>query len=120
MNRMHVLGVAGLLGSALWGCSHAEKTPPTQVVTRTETVELPGPYATDSARKFSKVQGWPADKAPVAEGFTVRRYATELVSPRNLYVTPQGDVLVSEANTELKGVVKFAAKLMGYSASAGG
>ncbi len=59
MNRMHVLGVAGLLGSALWGCSHAEKAPPDRVVTRMETVELPAPYATDSVRRFSKVRGWP-------------------------------------------------------------
>ena len=118
MNRMHVWGVVGLLGSALGGCSHAEKTPPVQVVTRTETVELPGPYATDSVRKFSKVRGWPADKAPVAEGFTVTRYATDLVSPRNLYVTPQGDVLVAEANTEMKGMMKLGAKLVGYAGSA--
>ncbi|ATB32330.1 PQQ-dependent sugar dehydrogenase [Melittangium boletus] len=118
MNRMLGVGIAGLLGSALWSCSHAEKTPPDRVVTRTETVELPGPYATDSVRRFSKVQGWPEDKAPVAEGFTVKRYATGLVSPRNLYVTPQGDVLVAEANTELRGMMKLGAKLVGYAASA--
>src|SRR5690349_9152519 len=79
MNRMHVWGVAGLLGSVLWGCSHAEKGPPDRVETRTETVELPRPYTTDSVRKFSKVRGWPEGKAPVAEGFTVKRYAADLV-----------------------------------------
>ncbi|AKJ06185.1 glucose/arabinose dehydrogenase [Archangium gephyra] len=118
MNRMHVWRVAGLLGSVLWGCSHAEKGPPDRVETRTETVELPRPYTTDSVRKFSKVRGWPEGKAPVAEGFTVKRYAADLVSPRNLYVTPQGDVLVAEANTELRGMMKFGAKLVGYAASA--
>ena len=36
------------------------------------------------------------------KGFRVNRYAGELNNPRWLYVTPNGDVLVAEANTELK------------------
>src|SRR5690349_4873799 len=117
MNAMRIWGVAGLLGSGLLGCTHAETAPATRVTTATGTVELPAPYTTDSVRQFSKVVGWPEGKAPVAEGFTVSRYATGLVSPRNLYVTPNGDVLVAEANTELRGLMKLGAKLVGYSAS---
>ncbi|MFY0575906.1 PQQ-dependent sugar dehydrogenase [Cystobacter fuscus] len=117
MNGMRVLGMVGLLGSGLLGCTHAETAPATRVTTATGTVELPAPYTTDSVRQFSKVVGWPEGKAPVAEGFTVSRYATGLVSPRNLYVTPNGDVLVAEANTELRGLMKLGAKLVGYSAS---
>ncbi|OJH42871.1 L-sorbosone dehydrogenase [Cystobacter ferrugineus] len=114
---MRTWGLVGLLGSGLLGCTHKEVAPPERVESRTGTVELPAPYATDSVLRFSKVVGWPEDKAPVAEGFTVKRFATGLVSPRNLYVTPTGDVLVAEANTELSGVKKLGAKLIGYAAS---
>lgn len=44
--------------------------------------------------------GWPAGKTPVVPtGFTIAEYAGELNSPRWAYVTPNGDVLVAEANT---------------------
>ena len=76
MNRMRALRVAGLLGSGLLGCTHTETAPPDRVVARTGPVELPGPYATDSVRKFSKVLGWPEDKAPSApRASTVTRFA---------------------------------------------
>jgi glucose/arabinose dehydrogenase len=117
MNAMRAWGIAGLMGSGLLGCTHTETAPPARVVTRTETVELPAPHATGSVRHFSKVVGWPEGQGPVAEGFTVSRFATGLVSPRNLYVTPNGDVLVAEANTEIRGVMKLGAKLIGYAAS---
>ena len=117
MMAMRAWGVVGLLGSALLGCGHKELAAPTRVESRAGAVELPAPYATDSVRRFSKVVGWPEDKAPVAEGFTVKRFATDLISPRNLYVTPNGDVLVAEANTELGGVKRLGAKLIGYAGS---
>jgi glucose/arabinose dehydrogenase len=107
----------GLLGSLVLGCTPKPSRPPDQVTARTGPVELPAPYATDSVRQFSKVQGWPEDKSPVAAGFTVKRFATGLVNPRNLYVAPNGDVLVAEANTEIHGVKKLGAKLIGYAAS---
>jgi glucose/arabinose dehydrogenase len=79
---------------------------------------LPQPYATKSVNNFSKVIGWPTDKTPIApSGFTVSVYADSLQNPRWLYVTPNGDVLVAEANTESKGVKKIAEKLTGKSKS---
>jgi glucose/arabinose dehydrogenase len=117
MNGMRALGAVGLLGSGVLGCTQRAPMPADQVTVRTGMVELPAPYATDSVRQFSKVLGWPEDKSPVAEGFTVKRFATGLVNPRNLYVTPNGDVLVAEANTEIHGVKKLGAKLIGYAAS---
>ena len=77
--------------------------------------DLPPPNATPSVRNFSKAIGWPAGKTPVAPpGFSVSVYARELVNPRNVYVAPNGDIFVAEANTEVKGVKRVAAKAMGY------
>lgn len=66
----------------------------------TNKVDLPAPFATESARKSSKVIGWPEGKTPVAPpGFTVTKYADKLTNPRWIYVTPNGDILVSESMT---------------------
>src|SRR5688572_22703306 len=66
---------------------------------------LPPPYETKSVKNFSKVIGWPENKTPVApDGFKVTKFADGLQNPRWIYVTPNGDVLVAEANTESKGI----------------
>ena len=44
-------------------------------------------------------------------------YATGLDNPRNILVCPNGDVLVSEANTEITGITKIGADIVGASAS---
>lgn len=47
----------------------------------------------------AKAVGWPKGGAPTAPGgLTVARYAEGLKHPRNLYVLPNGDALVVEAN----------------------
>jgi len=64
---------------------------------------LPPPLATPPAIKFAKVVGWPAGRTPQAPpGFKVEAFATGLDSPRWLHVLPGGEVLVSEARTELR------------------
>jgi glucose/arabinose dehydrogenase len=96
----------------------AASTPADTVTTPTDTVTLPAPYATASAKKFSKVIGWPIGKTPVApKGFTVNQYAGNLVNPRNIYVAPNGDVFIAESNTEVSGVKKVAADVTGKSKS---
>jgi glucose/arabinose dehydrogenase len=93
--RVPLLG--GLLASAL--CLLGAGVVPAKAP------ELPPPHATKSVRNFSRVVGWPQGKTPVAPpGFTVSKFAGDLQSPRNLYVAPNGDIFVSEANTE-KGLV---------------
>ena len=73
---------------------------------------LPQPFATRSARNFSKVIGWPAGKTPVApEGFVVNRFADSLDNPRWIYVGSNGDIFVAESNTILKGIKKLGAKI---------
>jgi glucose/arabinose dehydrogenase len=77
----------------------------TTVQTASTTLELPAPYATKSAVKFSRVVGWAEGKTPKAPaGFVVTEFARDLRSPRWLYIGPNGDVFVAESNTQSKGV----------------
>jgi len=47
--------------------------------------------------------GWRADERPTpAPGLTVDAFATGLDHPRNVYVLPNGDVLVAETNAPPK------------------
>jgi glucose/arabinose dehydrogenase len=79
----------------------------------TNTVSLPPPFATASAKNYCKVVGWPAGRTPLApKGFSVTRYAGGLDNPRFIYTADNGDVFVSEANTEVKGIKKIAAKML--------
>ncbi|WP_428327562.1 PQQ-dependent sugar dehydrogenase [Mucilaginibacter sp.] len=83
-----------------------------------QQVKLAPPYATRSTRTFCDVIGWPKGKMPIAPaGFKVNLYADGLDNPRNIYLTANGDVLVSEANTEIKGIMKVGANIIGASAS---
>ena len=86
------------------------------IKTKTETINLPKPYSTKSVMNFIKVLPWPKDKTPVAPaGFKVAKFADKLINPRNIYIGPNGDVFVSEANTEVKGIKRVAADIVGAS-----
>ena len=53
--------------------------------------------------KIAKIVGWKGDATPVAhEGFKVNKFADKLEHPRNLYVLPNGDVLVAETDAPPK------------------
>jgi glucose/arabinose dehydrogenase len=65
--------------------------------------KLPEPYATVPTKRNSKVIGWPEGKTPVAPaGFKVTKFAGRMNSPRWFYITPNGDILVSESQTSRK------------------
>lgn len=75
---------------------------PAQTVTTpaADSVHLPAPYVTKSVTHRVDIQPWPVGKTPTAPaGFIVAEYAGALQSPRWMYVAPNGDVLVAEANT---------------------
>ena len=79
---------------------------------------LPAPYATKSVKNYSKVIGWPENTTPQAPpGFKVTKFADGLQNPRWLYITPTGDILVAEANTETKGIKKVTEKISGKAES---
>lgn len=88
------------------------------VSTSVQSLELPEPYSTKSVYHFSKVIGWPKGVKPTApEGFVVTKYADSLRSARWIYVLPNGDVLVSQANSEDKGLIKVGAAIVGANQS---
>ena len=102
-------------------CSSKKPDPNKTAVVATkdnQEVTLPAPYSTKSTRNYCKVIGWPEGKTPVAPaGFKVNLFAQGLDNPRNIYVLPNGDILVSQANTEITGIKKLGADIIGASAS---
>ncbi|MET0393418.1 MAG: sorbosone dehydrogenase family protein [Chitinophagaceae bacterium] len=68
-----------------------------------DSLSLPQPYATPSVRNNSKVIGWPAGQQPSApQGFTVSLFADSVEAGRWMYVAPNGDVFVAQADREGK------------------
>jgi glucose/arabinose dehydrogenase len=63
-----------------------------------ESLVLPPPAATRSVALPATLVPWPKGKMPLAPaGFTVELFADDLDNPRNIYVLPNGDVLVVES-----------------------
>ena len=55
----------------------------------------------ESKTKFSNIIGWESNETPkVPKGFVVKRFAEGIKSPRQCYITPNGDVLVVLSNSE--------------------
>ncbi|MEQ1510420.1 MAG: sorbosone dehydrogenase family protein [Sphingopyxis sp.] len=104
MLKKITLGLAGLviiIAAALWWLSRPD-------VSRLSNAELTGRVPVIGAARpqsiptihIAQVSAWPANGAPAAApGLVVNRFATGLAHPRNLYVLPNGDVLVAETNS---------------------
>ena len=61
-------------------------------------ITLPEPFATESVRRETQIVGWPEGKTPQApSGLTVKEFASDLKHPRWIYILPNDDVLVAEA-----------------------
>jgi len=103
------------------GCSSKKPDPAkadSLVTPAKQQVKLAAPYQTKSTWNFCEVIGWPKGRTPVAPaGFKVNLFADGLENPRNIYVMPNGDALVSEANTEISGLKRIGANIIGASAS---
>lgn len=69
---------------------------------------------TKSYGNFSKVIGWKEGETPVAPpGFKVTKYADGFKNPRWMYVTPNGDVLVAQSNSNYSLLKQIGATLKG-------
>ena len=80
--------------------------------------ELPEPFATKSVSNYSKVIGWKDGETPKApDGFTVTKYADGFQNPRWMYVTPNGDVLVAESNSNYSVFKQIGATIIGAGGS---
>jgi glucose/arabinose dehydrogenase len=80
--------------------------------------ELPEPFATKSNSNYSNVIGWNDGETPKApEGFVVTKYADGFENPRWMYVTPNGDVLIAESNSNYSIPKQIGATIIGAGGS---
>ncbi len=80
--------------------------------------QLPEPFGTKSVSNYSNVIGWEEGETPKApEGFTVTKYADGFENPRWMYVTPNGDVLVAESNSNYSILKQIGATIIGAGGS---
>ncbi|MEX2350192.1 MAG: sorbosone dehydrogenase family protein [Flavobacteriaceae bacterium] len=80
--------------------------------------QLPEPFATKSVSNYSDVEGWEDGKTPIApEGFMVTKYADGFDNPRWMYVTPNGDILVAESNSNYSILKQIGATIIGAGSS---
>lgn len=87
---------------------------PAQTGKQAKADQLPPPYATKSVSNFSNVIGWKDNRTPQAPaGFTVSKYADGFNNPRWMYVTPNGDVLVAESNSNHSFIEQVGGTLIG-------
>ncbi len=87
---------AVLTGAAAFGDWRSD-APGVRRLIRVE--DLPGPFATSSARNSPRVVPRPADALPRApEGWRVDLFADRLEEPRQIRVAPGGDVFIAETD----------------------
>ncbi|TCD11259.1 sorbosone dehydrogenase family protein [Pedobacter frigidisoli] len=121
--KNHFFYTIALSSAILFGCQSNSKSDQkqgeeTEVVTETGELNLPAPDTTASKDKFSKVIGWPEGKMPIAPaGFVVTKFASDIKSPRNTYIAPNGDVLVALSNSERSTVEAVANTVTGKAKS---
>jgi len=78
--------------------------------------QLPTP--TESHENFSKVIGWKDGRTPVApNGFKVTKYADGFENPRWMYVTPNGDILIAQSNSNYNLAKQVGAAIIGAGGS---
>jgi len=110
MKRINLFTILLAGGTLFFSCNNKEKketaesgadTVQTEVQTAVDNINLPAPFATESAEKRPDVEGWKEGRTPKApEGFTVTKYADKLDNPRWSYIAPNGDVFVAESGTK--------------------
>jgi len=89
----------------------------TQTKNKTQSDNLPSPYATKSKKNFSHVIGWKGETPKAPQGFVVEKFADGFENPRWMYITPGGDVLVAESNSNHTFIEKVGGTLLGASRS---
>jgi len=74
-------------------------------------------HTTKSVRNYCKVIGWKGMTPKAPEGFVVEKFADGFENPRWLYITPNGDILVAESNSNHSLIEKVGGTIIGASRS---
>lgn len=117
--KLHTAALLCIAAATAFGQKHPNYSDASSVKTTSrQIVNLPAPYQTKSVKNYCKVIGWPKNKMPVAPaGFSVSLFATDMDNPRNIYVAPNGDIFVAQANTEVGAVKRIGANIIGVGKS---
>ena len=100
MIRCVVIGTATL---ALAACGNPQNIDASQQVGPEPVLPKPAEPLLLPRTNIPKVVGWKAGELPdVPDGFQVQAMATGLMSPRNVYPLPNGDILVVQALKQSK------------------
>jgi glucose/arabinose dehydrogenase len=70
-----------------------------QAENKVQSDSLSSSNATKSVRNYCKVIGWKDEIPKAPEGFVVEKFADGFENPRWMYITPNGDILVAESNS---------------------
>src|ERR1035437_9690129 len=89
----------------------------TQTKNKMQADSLPSPYATKSVKNFSHVIGWKGETPKAPQGFVVKKYADGFENPRWMYITPNGDILVAESNSNHSLIEQVGGTIIGASKS---
>jgi glucose/arabinose dehydrogenase len=88
---------------ALAACSNSQKIDPSQQIGPNPLLPKINEPVLLPRTVVPKVVGWKAGETPtVPAGFRVQAFAMNLMSPRNVYALPNGDILVVQALKEAK------------------
>jgi len=119
--KSNTLILCAVFAASAAACQNKKPDPAKAVTVATRSgqkVNLPAPYQTKSTTLNSKVVGWATNETPAAPaGFKVEKFAGALDNPRNIYIGPNGDIFVAEANTEVSAIKKVGAELTGVAGS---
>jgi len=108
-NFINSMWVCLILASFAACSTGSQKASPTSSYNKQN---LPAPFESKSATRFSKVVGWAKSETPVAPaGFTVTRFAEGLQNPRWIYQASNGNVFVAETNTTLSWIKRLGASI---------
>lgn len=99
-----LLVIAVAIAAGFWWISRPDiaRLSNAELTGRVPVLSTPRPQSFPTIA-IAPATGWPDNAAPTAApGLAVARFATGLDHPRNLYVLPNGDVLVAETNAQAR------------------
>jgi glucose/arabinose dehydrogenase len=88
-----------------------------QAENKVQSDSLSSSHATKSVRNYCKVIGWKGVTPKAPEGFVVEKFADGFENPRWMYITPNGDILVAESNSNHSLIEKVGGTILGASRS---